>query len=192
MRDGIYINFPSMPLKDYLNSDSIVGECYCKGSYRNIEFQPSLDDIEYLRAFKFINLTFRGTLEYRSVCTQPIKDSMSVAAFHVGLKHKTKELERLFFYAPVFHDCYNSTELRKLLIKTEIPSSIDQDALYNLARDVLDLAKEGLKERNLGEEIFLEPLYRNVDERTNPGKRILDSLEEGKSLEKIIKDYGDL
>ena len=192
MRDGIYINFPSMPLKEYFNSDTIEGECYCKGSYKDIEFKPSLDDIEYLRAFKFINLTFRGTLEYRSVCTQPIKDSMSVAAFHVGLKHKTKELEKLFFYAPVFNDCYNSTELRKLLIKTEIPSSIDEDALYNLARSVLDLSKEGLEERGLGEEIFLEPLYKNVDERMSPGKRILNSLKEGKSLEEIIKDYGNL
>ena len=192
MRDGIYINFPSIPLKEYFNSDTIEGEYYCKGNYKNIEFKPSLDDIEYLRAFKFINLTFRGTLEYRSVCTQPIKDSMSVAAFHVGLKHKTKELEKLFFYAPIFHDCYNITELRKLFIKTELPSSIDQDELYGLARNVLDLAKEGLKERGLGEEIFLEPLYRNVDERTNPGKRILVSLEDGRSLEEIIKDYGDL
>ena len=192
MRDGIYINFPSMPLKEYFNSDTIEGECYCKGSYKDIEFKPSLDDIEYLRAFKFINLTFRGTLEYRSVCTQPIKDSMSVAAFHVGLKHKTKELEKLFFYAPIFNDCYNSTELRKLLIKTEIPSSIDEDALYNLARSVLDLSKEGLEERGLGEEIFLEPLYKNVDERMSPGKRILNSLKEGKSLEEIIKDYGNL
>ena len=117
---------------------------------------------------------------------------MSVAAFHVGLKHKTKELEKLFFNTPVFHDCYNSTELRKLLIRTEIPSSIDKDELYGLARDVLDLAKDGLKERGLGEEIFLESLYKNVNERTNPGKRILDSLKEGISLEKIIKDYGDL
>ena len=56
----------------------------------------------------------------------------------------------------------------------------------------MDLAKEGLKERDLGEEIFLEPLYKNVDERTNPGKRILNSLKEGISLEEIIKDYGDL
>lgn len=190
MRDGIYINFPSMPLKEYFNSEIIEGEYYCKGNYKKIEFKPSLEDIEYLRAFKFINLTFRGTLEYRSVCTQPIKDSMSVAAFHVGLKHKTKELEKLFFCAPVFNDCYNSTELRKLFIKTEIPNQIDKDGLYDLARNVLDLAKEGLKERAFGEEIFLEPLYGNVDERTNPGKRILVSLKEGKSLEKIIKDYG--
>ena len=101
-------------------------------------------------------------------------------------------MEKLFFYAPVFNDCYNSTELRKLLIKTEIPSSIDEDALYNLARSVLDLSKEGLEERGLGEEIFLEPLYKNVDERMSPGKRILNSLKEGKSLEEIIKDYGNL
>lgn len=192
MRDGFYINFPSMPLKEYFNSDTIEGEYYCKGNYKNIEFKPSLDDIEYLRAFKFINLTFRGTIEYRSVCTQPIKYSMSVAAFHVGLKHKTKELEKLFFNAPIFHDCYSITELRKLFIKTELPSSIDKDEVYGLAGKVLDLAKDGLKERGLGEEIFLEPLYKNVDERTNPGKRILVSLEEGRSLEEIIKDYGDL
>ena len=64
--------------------------------------------------------------------------------------------------------------------------------MYSLAKDVLDLAKEGLRERDLGEEVFLEPLYKNAEERTNPGKRILDSLNEGKSLERIIKDYGDL
>ena len=48
------------------------------------------------------------------------------------------------------------------------------------------------EERGIGEEIFLKPLYGNVNERTNPGKRILDSLKEGISLEEIIKDYGDL
>ena len=56
----------------------------------------------------------------------------------------------------------------------------------------MDLSKEGLEERGLGEEIFLEPLYKNVDERMSPGKRILNSLKEGKSLEEIIKDYGNL
>ena len=192
MRDGIYINFPSMSLKEYFNSDSVVGEYYCKGTYRTKEFEPSLDDIEFLRAFKFINLTFRGTIEYRSVCTQPIRDSMSVAAFHVGLKHKTKELEELFFNAPDFHDCDNSTELRKQLIKREYPSSIDEDALYGLSKSVLDLAKEGLEERELGEAVFLNPLYENINERTNPGKRILDSLDNGKSLEEIIEDYGEI
>ena len=192
MRDGLYINFPSIPLMEYFNSDRIIGEYYCKGSYKDIEFEPSLDDIEYLRAFKFINLTFRGTLEYRSVCTQPIKDSMSSAAFHVGLKHKVQELENLFLDSGIYNGDFNATELRKLLIKREIPEAIDEEELYKIAKSVLDLAKDGLEERGFGEEIFLNALYENIEDRTNPGKRILDDLDEGKDLEEIIKDYGDL
>lgn len=191
-RNGIYINFPSMNLKDYFNSEKIIGEYYCKGEYKTTEFKPSIDDINYLRAFKFINLTFRGTLEYRSVCTQPIGNSMSVAAFHVGLKHKLNELKSLFFNSPVYHNSYNSNELRKFLIKREIPDSINKKDLEELTRNVLDLAYDGLKERNLGEEIFLVSLYENLENKTNPGKHLLDSLENGKSLEELIKEYGDL
>ena len=192
MRDGFYINFPSMSLKEFFNSEQITGEFYCKGKFRSIDFEPSLDDIQYLRAFKFINLTFRGTLEYRSVCTQPVKDSMSVAAFHVGLKHKVKELEGLFDSSSVYHNGYNSDELRRLFIKRDIPSSIDIEDLYELAGNVLDLAYVGLKERGFGEEIFLKSLYDNIENRTNPGKRLLDSLEDGKSLEELINEYGEL
>ena len=117
---------------------------------------------------------------------------MSVAAFHVGLKHKMEELENLFADAKLYHDAYNSTELRKILIKREIPSSIDEDALYSLAKSVLDLAKEGLVERCFGEEVFLDSLYKNVKERTNSGKRLLDALDEGISIEELIRDYGEL
>lgn len=192
MRDGKYINFPSISLEEYFSAERISGEYYCNGVYRGIEFEPSLEDMEYLRAFKFINLTFRGTLEYRSVCTQPIRDSMSVAAFHVGLKHKIKELEKLFLSSDIYNDEYTATDLRKLLIKKEIPKSIDEDELYELSRAVLDLAKEGIEERGFGEEMFLDSLYENIENRTNPGKRILDYLDEGKDLEEIIKDYGKL
>ena len=192
IRDGFYINFHSMPLKEFFKRDKIEGEYFCKGKYGTIEFEPSLEDIKYLRAFKFINLTFRGTLEYRSVCTQPIKDSMSVAAFHVGLKHKIDELESLFLGSDVFSNTHDVAELRKLLIKTEINGLLDEDDLYLLAERVLDLAYIGLRERDLGEEVFLEPLYDNLNNRTNPGKRLLDSLNEGLSLEEIIKDYGEV
>ena len=192
MRDGFYINFRSMPLKEFFKRDKIEGEYFCKGKYRTIEFEPSLEDIKYLRAFKFINLTFRGTLEYRSVCTQPIKDSMSVAAFHVGLKHKIDELNDLFCGSDVFSNSHDVSELRKLLIRTEISDLLDEDDLYLFAERVLDLAYIGLRERDLGEEVFLEPLYDNLNNRTNPGKRLLQSLDDGISLEEIIKDYGEV
>ena len=76
VRDGHYINFTSMNLYDYFSKDKITGDYYDNGEYKTIEFTPSLDDIDYVRSFKFIDLTFRGTIEYRSVCTQPIKDTI--------------------------------------------------------------------------------------------------------------------
>ena len=95
MRDGAYINFESMNLLDYFGQDYVRGEIYNNGEYRNIDIKPCISDIKYLRPFKFINLTFRGTVEFRSICTQPIKDSMCVAAFHVGLKDNLDELDNI-------------------------------------------------------------------------------------------------
>lgn len=85
-RDGKYINFSPILFSDYLKLEGIVGEYYENGRYRKILVQPSVYDIEYLRTFKFEDITYRGTIEFRSVCCQPISDSMVVAAFHLGIK----------------------------------------------------------------------------------------------------------
>ena len=193
MRDGAYINFPSMNLLEYYKKDYVCGEIYCNGKYREIEIKPCISDIKYLRPFKFINLTFRGTVEFRSVCTQPIKDSMSVAAFHLGLKEKLDELHELISNDDViYHKGYTAGELRKLLIHEEVPMFINKNDLCNLSKEIVDLAECGLKERGIGEEIFLNPLYERIKQHTNPGKDIITSMNDGIKLEKIIKDYGEL
>ena len=193
MRDGAYINFPSMNLQDYFQKDFVRGEIYDSGEYRDIEIKPCIGDIDYLRPFKFINLTFRGTVEFRSVCTQPIKDSMSVAAFHLGLKDKLDELEKLILDDDViYHKGYTANELRKLLIHDEIPSFINKNELCRLTRDVVDLASEGLKERGIGEEIFLKPLYGRISNHLNPGKNVINLMKNGVELEKIIYEYGKI
>lgn len=191
VRDGAYINFPPMNLQDYFQTDYVKGEIYDNGQYRDIEIKPCIGDIDYLRAFKFINLTFRGTVEFRSVCTQPIKDSMSVAAFHLGLKDKLNELEKLIADDEIiYHKGYTAGELRKLLIQDEIPSFIDKGALCKLTKDIVDLASDGLKERGIGEEIFLKPLYKRISNHLNPGKNIINLMNNGMELEKIIEEYG--
>ena len=193
MRDGSYINFESMNLLDYFSKDNVTGEVYDKGEYREIEIKPLISDIEYLRPFKFINLTFRGTVEFRSVCTQPISDSMSVAAFHVGLKDKLDELEELITNDTViYHKGYTATELRKLLIKDDIPAFINMDELCKLSKDVVDISKQGLQERGIGEEIFLKPLYERIKCRTNPGKNMIIKLNDDTSLETMIEEYGKI
>ena len=170
MRDGAYINFPSMNLLEYFSKDTVTGEIYQNGHYKKIDIQPSIDDIKYLRPFKFINLTFRGTIEFRSVCTQPITDSMSVAAFHLGLMCKLDELDELISNDHViYHKGYTATELRKFFVKDTIPSFIETEKLKKLVKEIVDLASQGLIERNMGEEVFLKPLYERIENNTNPG-----------------------
>ena len=191
MRNGAYINFETMNVVDYFKKEHITGEIFKNDRYEKIKIKPEIDDIDYLRAFKFINLTFRGTLEFRSVCTQPISDTMSVAAFHLGLKDKIDELDELISSDKViYHKGYTASELRKLLIQDEIPSFINKKELCSLTNNIIYIAKEGLVERDFGEEIFLKPLYRRVKNHSNPGKDVIKLLNNGTDIEKVIKDYG--
>ena len=193
MRDGAYINFPSMNLLDYFSKDYVRGEIYCKGQYRQIDIKPCIGDVKYLRPFKFINLTFRGTVEFRSICTQPIRDSMCVAAFHLGLKDNLDNLQELIENDEIiYHKGYTTTELRKLLIQRDIPQFFNKKDICRLSKDVVDLACEGLERRGIGEEIFLNPLYRRIKNHTNPGKEFIKSVQKGIKIEKIIDDYGKL
>ncbi|WP_405294119.1 hypothetical protein [Methanobrevibacter sp.] len=193
MREGSYINFPSVNLLDYFSRDVICGEIYDDGEYKEIDFKPSIDDIKYLRPFKFINLTFRGTVEFRSICTQPIRDSMCVAAFHLGLKDNLDELERIVDNDEViYHNGYTAGELRKLLIQDELPSFVDTKDICKLSKDIVDLSAEGLENRGFGEEIFLNALYERIKKRTNPGKEIISAMHGGEKIEKLIDDYGRL
>ena len=193
MRDGAYINFPSMNLQEYFQKDTVKGEIYSNGKYREIEIKPCLSDINYLRAFKFINLTFRGTVEFRSVCTQPIKDSMTVSAFHLGLKERIDDLEDLINNDDIiYHKGYTANELRKLLVHEDLPSFIDKNELCKLTKEIVDIAKYGLELRGLGEEKFLKPLYERVGNHSNPGKDVITAMHNGIKLENIIRDYGEV
>ena len=189
-RDGKYINFSPILFSDYLKLEGIVGEYYENGRYRKILVQPSVYDIEYLRTFKFEDITYRGTIEFRSVCCQPISDSMVVAAFHLGIKNNPDRTEQILQNDKVLlGNGYTTTELRKLLIKTEMPNFIDIDGLYKLARDVVDAASDGLRSRGKGEEILLAPLYERIDKRTNPARTMLNLMNKGTPVEKIIEMY---
>ena len=116
---------------------------------------------------------------------------MTVAAFHLGLKDKIDELEELINSdTTLYHKGYTAGELRKLLIQKDIPSFIDRDQLCMLTKNILDVSKAGLEERHLGEEVFLKPLYERVQKRTNPGKQIIQEIEENNTLEKLIEEYG--
>lgn len=192
-REGKYIHFPPVPVMEYFAKDSVEGQYYADGAYHKITVEPEIADLEYLRTFKFVDLTFRGTIEFRSVCCQPIADVMTVSAFHVGLKNQLEEVDGLFWEDHVlYHHGYSATELRRLLVRRELPSFVDKDALYGLAAQVVDLAKRGLQKRGYGEEIYLEPLYERIDRQQNPAQKMLAWLHADGNLEEIIREYASL
>lgn len=90
----------------------------------------------------------------------------------------------------IYHHGYNSCELRKILIKRDLPEFIDKDKLYSLAKQIVDLAYDGLVSRSQGEERLLEPLYQRILLQTNPANNMIDLKNSGVKLEEIIKEYG--
>ncbi len=193
MRDGKYIDFEPVTVREYFSAKKLSGEYFDGKSYRSIEFSPQLDDIQYLRTFKFEDLTFRGTIEYRSSCCQPVSEAMTVAAFHTGLAHQLDELEELLKSDTVIYSHgYSAKELADMLSRKELPAFIDKKALSQQLVKILDIAAKGLKTRGLGEEDFLSPLYERALTLKSPAAKMLEQLSQGKPMADIIKEYGEL
>ena len=174
MRDGRYIDFEPVTVREYFAAKKLSGEYFDGKSYRSIEFSPQLDDIQYLRTFKFEDLTFRGTIEYRSSCCQPVSEAMTVAAFHTGLAHQLDELEELLKGDTVIYSHgYSAKELADMLSRKELPAFIDKKALSQQLVKILDIAAKGLKTRGLGEEDSLSPLYERALTLKSPAAKML-------------------
>ena len=187
MRDGKYIDFRPTAVRDYFSLDKVSGEYFDGSGYRNTEFVPDAGDLEYLRTFKFEDLTFRGTIEYRSSCTQPIKDVMTVAAFHTGLSGKLGELGEIVRYDKnLYGNGFTPTELQDMLSKRELPDFINRKALSNQLIRILDTAADGLKLRNKGEERFLQPLYERAQRLESPAAAMLRKSESGVGMADLI------
>lgn len=190
MRDGKYIDFKPVSVRDYFELEKVSGEYFDGSSYRSTTFSPECCDLQYLRTFKFEDLTFRGTIEYRSSCCQPISDVMTVAAFHTGLSIKLDELKELLENDRVIYSHgYSPAELQDMLSKRELPKFLDRDGLRSQLEAILDIAASGLKERAKNEEHFLAPLYDRAGKLTNPAKEMLEGLEQGIPMTQFIEKY---
>ncbi len=189
-RGDKYINFKPTNIVEYLQSDAIQGEYYDNGVYKEITVVPQIGDLAYLRTFKFEDLTFRGTVEYRSACTQPISSAMALPAFHAGLLEELDALDELLGNdSVIYHRDLTPAQLRELLVRRPLPDFIDADRLYGLLRQIVDLSADGLRKRGLHEEIFLTPLYDRIQNRECPAAYMLRKTEGGTPIETIIREY---
>ncbi len=188
-----YINFAPIPLLRYMDQESIEGEYFDGTQYRTIRFKPVLQDLKWLRSYKFVDLTFRGTLEFRSMCCQPLSETLTPAAFHAGLMEMVPELEVLLDEDRVlYHHGYNPSELRAMFVTRHYPEWADKEQLTALILRILDLAKEGLRRRGFGEESYLAPLYDRARTLMNPAMAMADGLDAGKPVAEFVTEYAKL
>ncbi len=192
LRDGKYIHFTPIPLTDYFAADKIEGEVFDGTAYQKTMIHPQLDDLQYLRSFKFDDLTFRGTVEFRSVCEQPVSEIMASGAFHAGLMKNLHALTELLVEDEIiYHKGYNASELRRMFVKPELPGEFSKKKISRMILSVLELARQGLEARGQGEEVFLAPLYERAENLLSPAKEMKLGMEQGKDIDYYICLFGE-
>ena len=147
--------FEPIRAKDYLNKSAIQAWSI---HGKEVSIKPSEDDFKTHRSYQFQDLTTRGTIEFRSVCTQPFSATFAPAAFHLGLLVNLERLENILKDSPFFEAFdFDYPRIRRLFSKKDI-SDTDLKLIVPLTEALLVGAEDGLKSRGFGEEIYLAPL----------------------------------
>ena len=154
-RDGETYYFSPIQARDYLATDEI--HAYTLNG-KEVSIVPEEKDFSSHRSYQFQDLTTRGTVEFRSVCTQPLDRTFASAAFHLGLLVNLDKFEIYLETAPFFEKFgrdYKS--LRRQFSKKRL-SDEETAGIVQFSKDLLAIAEQGLKIRGQQEMTYLEPL----------------------------------
>ena len=188
-----YINFTPIPLKEYFARDTLTGEYYENGSYRSIAFHPEPGDLQWLRSYKLVDLTYRGTIEHRSVCEQPVSQVFAPAAFHAGLTENLHELSAFLEQdRSLYGHGMDAFALRDALCHAALPAFADRAQVSSALLTLVELAEDGLRQRGFGEEHFLAPLRERAQRLQSPAAELVEGLQQGAPLARYIEKYAEL
>ena len=154
-RDGETYYFSPIQARDYLATDEI--HAYTLNGKEAL-LVPLEKDFQTHRSYQFQDLTTRGTVEFRSVCTQPLDRTFASAAFHLGLLVNLDKLETYLETAPFFERFgrdYKS--LRRQFSKKQLTDE-ETVGIVQFSKDLLAIAEKGLEMRGQSEMTYLVPL----------------------------------
>lgn len=151
-REGKSYYFKPIRVEDYLDQKEITA--YTADGNEKI-INPVKEDLKQHRSYQFQDLTARGTVEFRSVCTQPLETTFAPIAFELGLFVQLEKLESYLEDSSFFkNEEQDYRKLRKKYSK-KILSKEEKEAVQSFSKDLLDIAEAGLMKRGYGEEEFL-------------------------------------
>lgn len=151
-REGKSYYFKPIRVEDYLDQKEITA--YTADGNEKI-INPVKEDLKQHRSYQFQDLTARGTVEFRSVCTQPLETTFAPIAFELGLFVQLEKLESYLEDSLFFkNEEQDYRKLRKKYSKKNL-SEKEKEAIQSFSKDLLDIAEAGLMKRGYGEEKFL-------------------------------------
>ena len=152
IREGKSYYFKPIRVENYLDQKEITA--YTADGNEKI-INPVKEDLKQHRSYQFQDLTARGTVEFRSVCTQPLETTFAPIAFELGLFVELEKLENFLEDSSFFkNEEQDYRKLRKKYSK-KILSKEEKEAIQSFSKDLLDIAKAGLMKRGYKEEKFL-------------------------------------
>ena len=158
-REEEILYFEPIRVEDYLAREKIVAY-RLNGTRQNIK--PQEEDLKNHRSYHFQDLTTRGTIEYRSVCTQTLHKTFAPIAFHVGLHYNIKELEEYLAQNNYFDfSKENPKELRRQYSKKHLTKN-ELEKIKHYSLDLLTISKRGLIDRGKQEELYLEEIMNEL------------------------------
>ena len=158
-RDGETYYFYPIRAKDYLGTTEIHAFAL---DGEEILLYPQEKDFESHRSYQYQDLTTRGTIEFRSVCTQPLDRTFTSAAFHLGLLVHLDKLEAYLRTAPFFTTAGRDYKLLRRQFSRKKLTDEEETTIIEFSKELLILSEEGLEMRNKQEMIYLEPLKKEL------------------------------
>jgi len=162
-RDGKINVFTPTPVREYFQRPDALEE-----------------DIHSLDLERNIVTTSYGTVEYRILCAQPFGQAFTPSAFNLGLRTALPEALALARDFDAAHPMPAPNERNRQASLGCCAFSSTEDTL-RYARELLSLARKGLRQRGYGEERMLAPLE---DRQT-----LLDSP--ASALIRMEKEHGE-
>ncbi|QLB50967.1 glutamate-cysteine ligase family protein [Streptococcus sanguinis] len=154
-REGTSYYFYPIAANEYLSQKTI--EAYSL-SGEKVNLTPREADFRNHRSYQYQDLTTRGTVEFRSVCTQPFEKTFASAAFHLGILENLENVKAYLQDASFFQEEGRDYKaLRRKFSKKELTAS-EREHIYEFTKTLLQLARAGLLARQLGEEVYLPTL----------------------------------
>ncbi|MTB65135.1 gamma-glutamylcysteine synthetase [Streptococcus sp. zg-86] len=151
-RDGIYYYFDPISVAEYFQQAEVIGygpngQC--------MTLRPHPDDIILHRSYHYQELTARGTIEFRSICAQPLNQTFAPIAFHLGLFENFEEFEKILDMTPFFQKYGKDYKVLRRNFSCKVLTNSQKVVIRKFSNELLLCAIKGLEKRQRGEEQYL-------------------------------------